>query len=91
MENDGPPSLQRVQRWKSTRVNWDQLKNLCSTRLHYTTITDVDDPMSFILKDIAEETMTSVIPKRFNKPWFSDICKNATKERNKVIERFKSE
>ena len=35
-----------------------------------------------ILKDIAEETIskTSAVPKRFNKPWFSDICKDAINE-----------
>ena len=52
--------------------------------------------MSFftsILKDIAEETIpkTSAVPKRFNKPWFSDICKDAIKERNRALERFKLE
>ena len=52
--------------------------------------------MSFftsILKDIAEETIpkTSAVPKRFNKPWFSDICKDAIKERNRALERFKRE
>ena len=50
--------------------------------------------MSFftsILKDIAEETIpkTSAVPKRFNKP--SDICKDAIKERNRALERFKRE
>ena len=32
--------------------------------------------------DIAEETIpkTMAVPKRFNKPWFSDICKHAIKE-----------
>ena len=40
-------------------------------------------------KDIAQETIpkTSAVPKRFSKPWFSDICKDAIKERN----RFKRE
>ena len=48
---------------------------------------------TFILKDIAEETIpkTSAVPKRFNKPWFSDICKDAIKERNRTLERFKRE
>ena len=55
-----------------------------------------DDPMSlftFILKDIAGETIpkTSAVPKRFNKPWFSDICKDAIKERNRALDRFKRE
>ena len=46
-----------------------------------------------ILKDIAEETIrkTSEVPKRSNKPLFSDICKDAIKERNRALERFKLE
>ena len=96
MENDGPPSLERVQRWKLAKANWDQFQHLCSTRLQQSAIADADDPMSFftsILKDIAEETIpkTSAVPKRFNKPWFSDICKDAIKERNRALERFKRE
>ena len=96
MENDGPPSLDRVQRWKLAKANWDQFQHLCSTRLQQSAIADADDPMSFftsILKDIAEETIpkTSAVPKRFNKPWFSDICKDAIKERNRALERFKRE
>ena len=56
---------------------------------------DSDDPMSlftFILKEFAEETIpkTLPVPERFNKPWFS-ICKDATKERNRALERFKRE
>ena len=96
LENDGPPSLERVQRWKLANANWDQFQHLCSTRLHQSAISDADDSMSLftsILKDIAEETIpkTSAVPKRFNKPWFSDICKDAIKERNRALERFKRE
>ena len=45
------------------------------------------------MKDIAEETIskTSAVPKRFDKSWFSDICKDAIKERNRALERFKRE
>ena len=100
LENDGPPCLERVQRWKLAKANWDQFwdqfQHLCSTRLQQSAIADADDPMSLftsILKDIAEETIpkTSAVPKRFNKPWFSDICKDAIKERNRALERFKRE
>ena len=96
LENDGPPSVERVQRWKLAKANWDKYQHLCSTRLHQSAITDADDPMSLftsILKDIAEETipMTSAVPKRFNKPLFSDICKYAIKERNSALERYKCE
>ena len=96
MENNGPPSLERDQRWKLAKANWDQFHHLCNTCLQQSAMVDADDPMSFftsILKDIAEETIpkTSAVPKRFNKPWFSDICKDATKERNRALERFKRE
>ena len=45
------------------------------------------------LKDIAAKTIPkiSAVPKRFNKPWFTDTCKDAIKERNKAIGRFKCE
>ena len=94
LENDGPPSLEKVQIWKLANGNWDQFQHLCSTRLHQSAIADADDLMSLftsILMDIAEETIpkTSAVQKRLNKPWFSDICKDAIKERNRAIERFK--
>ena len=78
------------------KANWDQFQHLCSARLHQSAIADADDPMSLftsILKDIAEETIpkTSAVPTRFNKLWFSDICKDAIKERNRALERFKYE
>ena len=45
------------------------------------------------MKDIAEQTVpkTSAVPKRFNKPWFSETCKYAIKEQNRALERFKRE
>ena len=96
LENDEPPCLERVQRWKLAKAIWDIFHHLCSTRLHQSAIADADDQMSLvtsILKDTAEETipMTSAVPKRFIKPWLSDICKDAIKERNRALERFKRE
>ena len=78
------------------KATWDQFQHLCNTRLHQSAIADADDPMSLftsVLKAIAEETIpkTSAVPTRFNKPWFSDICKDAIKERNRAIGRFKRE
>ena len=96
LENDGPPCLERVQRWKLAKANWDQFQHLCSTRLQQSAISDADDPMSLftsILKDSAEKTIpkTLAVPRRFNKPWFSDICKDAIQERNRALETFKRE
>ena len=94
LENGGSPS-ERVQRWKLSKANWEQFRHLCSTRLHQSAITDADDPMSFtsILKDIVEKYIpnTSAVPKRFNKPWVTDTCKDVIKERTRAFERFKRE
>ena len=84
MENNGHPSLERVQRWKLAKANWDQFQHLCSTRLQQSAIADDDDPMSFfisILKDIAEETIpkTSAVPKRFNNHGFLTFAKMQSK------------
>ena len=78
------------------KADWNELQHLCSICLHQSSITDADDPMSLftsILKDIAEETIPKIlaVPKRFNKPWYTDTCKNPIKECNTVIERFKHE
>ena len=96
LENDVPSCLERVKRWKLAKTNWDQFQHLCSTRLHQSAIADADDPMPLftsILKDIDEETIpnTSAVPKRFNKQWFSNICKDTIKERNRALDRFKRE
>ena len=61
-----------------------------------TAIGDADDPMSLftsILNRIAEETISknSTILKHLNKPWFSDICKDEIKERNRAPGKFKRE
>ena len=86
----------KVQRWELTKANWDHFQPLRSTRLHLSAITGADDPMSFftsISKDIAEETIPkySAVSKRFNQSWFTDTCKDASKERNMALERFKRE
>ena len=88
LQNDGPVSRERVQRWNLVRANWDEFWHLSSIHLYQSAITDADDP---ILKDIAEETIpkTSGVPKCFNKPWFFVICNDATKEGNRALERFK--
>ena len=91
MENDGLPSLERVQRLKLTKPNWDEFQHLCSTRLHQSAMNDADDPMSFLLPSSRTIPKTSAVPKRFNKPWFSETSKDAIKERNRAIERFKRE
>ena len=37
------------------------------------------------------EVKTSMVPKCFNKPWFTNRCKDAIKECNRALERLKCE
>ena len=75
---------------------YDEFQCLCTTHLHHSVMNDAVDPISLftsILKDIAEETIpkTSAVPKHFNKPWLSDICKDAIKVCNRALKKFKCE
>ena len=50
-------------------------------------INDGNDPMSFFTS--IPKTLAS--PKRFNKPWFTDSCKDAIEESNRTLEQVKCE
>ena len=52
--------MERFQRWKLAKGNWDEFQHLCSIRLHQSAMNDAGDVMSVftsILKDIAKHTI----------------------------------
>ena len=88
-------SNERVPRWKLDKADWDLFQSLCSTELLPSIFEDTDDPISeftSIVHSIAERSIpkTSTIPKRFNKPWFTDECKEAIKARKHMLNLFNS-
>ena len=91
-ENNGPPSLERVQRWKLT----NNFSIYTALGLHQSAITEADCPMSLstsTLKNFNEEPSpkTSTVPKRIYKPLLSCICKYAIIERNRALRRLERE
>ena len=72
---------------RQTGINSNIYAALICTNLPYVHL------YTSILKDNAEEIIpkTSTVPKRFYKPWFSDLCRNAIKEISSAPERFKRE
>ena len=65
LENDGPPSLESIQRWKMAKANWDGFHHLYITLLHRSLTNDADDPISLftsILKDTAEKNSSLTRP-----------------------------
>ena len=93
LNNIGPDIDEPVSRWKLNKANWAQFQTLCSTLLLEDTIQIADDPIeSFtsILINIAEETVpkTATKSKKAKKPWFTDDCKTAIKQRKGALRQF---
>ena len=93
LNNIGPDLDEPVSRWKLNKANWAQFQTLCTTLLLEDTVRKADDPIeSFasILINIAEETVTktSTKSKKANKPWFTDDCKTAIKQRKGALRQF---
>ena len=93
LNNIGPALDEPVSRWKLNKANWAQFQTLCTTRLLEDTVRKADDPIeSFasILINIAEETVpkTSTKSTKAKKPWFTDDCKTAIKQRKGALRQF---
>ena len=93
LNNIGPDPDEPVSRWKLNKANWAQFQTLSTTRLLEDTVRKADDPIeSFasILINIAEETVpkTATKSKKAKKPWFTEDCKTAIKQRKGALRQF---
>ena len=93
LQEHGPPLQHRVPRWKLHKADWALFQHLCEERLKPDVFKNCEDPaelFSDLLHDIAKAAIpqSSTKPKRANKPWFDDKCKQAVKERKQALSRF---
>ena len=93
LNNIGPDIDEPVSRWKLNKANWAQFQTLCSTLLFEDTIQMADDlieSFASILINIAEEAVpkTATKSKKAKKPWFTDDCKTAIKQRKGALRQF---
>ena len=93
LNNIGQDIDEHVSRWKLSKANWAQFQTLCTARPLEDTVRKADDPIeSFasILINIAEETVpkTATKSKKAKKPWFTDDCKTAIKQRKGALRQF---
>ena len=93
LNNIGPDVDEPVSRWKLNKANWAQFQTLSTTRLLEDTVRKADDPIeSFasILINIAEETVPKTVTKskKAKKPWFTEDCKTAIKQRKGALRQF---
>ena len=93
LNNIGPDVDEPVSRWKLNKANWAQFQTLSTTRLLEDTVRKADDPIepfASILINIAEETVpkTATKSKKAKKPWFTEDCKTAIKQRKGALRQF---
>ncbi|KAG1676583.1 RNA-directed DNA polymerase from mobile element jockey [Nymphon striatum] len=93
VKGNGPPVKGRPQRWKLHKADWTVFKQLCAEQLNISSFAEISDQYSefiTILLEVAEISIpkTSQYPKRFNKPWFNKDCKDAVRERKRLLRKF---
>ncbi|KAG1677309.1 RNA-directed DNA polymerase from mobile element jockey [Nymphon striatum] len=93
VKGNGPPIKGRPQRWKLHRADWTMFKQLCAEQLNISSFAEISDQYSefiTILLEVADISIpkTSQYPKRFNKPWFNKDCKDAVRERKRLLRKF---
>ncbi len=92
LQRNGPPSVDRVQRWKLNKADWETFRAECMIELDVDRFPDDEDQMEHftkLLHDIAKKTIpkTSANPKRFNKPCLTTIAKRLLNpERNRFVQ-----
>ena len=86
-------SLQRPERWKLHKANWDLFRIHCEQTIYPSAFEDCENPaelLTSLLYSAAEKSIpgTSTNPKHPNKLWFNDDCREAIKERKSVLRQF---
>ena len=86
-------SEERLPRYKFDKADWSKFQTLCSEEITLQSIENTDDPILTFnkkLTTIADQTIpkTSTKPKKPNKPWYTDECEKAIKDRNKAQNKF---
>ena len=89
----GSSVLQRPQRWKLHKANWEQFRVHCEQTIHPNAFEDCENPAELftsLLYSAAEKSIprTSTNPKHPNKSWFNDDCKKAIAERKSILRQF---
>lgn len=85
---------ERIPRWQFHKAKWDKFASLCESELQFETFKHLPDPVKAFtdhLNKIAESCIpkSSGVPKRPDKPWFNEECKEAINERKKALDQFR--
>ena len=81
-----PSSTERPRKWKLSKADWNKFETLCQQTFARDKFENCDDPIKLftsLLLDAAKASIpqTPTNPKRPDKPWYNDECKQAVKDR----------
>ena len=73
---------------------WSEFRTLCESQLTPETVVgmkDEEETFTSILHTIAEKTIpkTSAVPRKLNKPWWTEECQEVYNNRKKALNNFK--
>ena len=88
-----PSSTERPRKWKLSKANWNKFDTFCQQAISRDKFENCDDPIKLftsLLLDAVKASVpqTSTNPKRPDKPWYNDECKQAVKDRKDALKRF---
>ena len=88
------PDPTGVPRWNLKKADWSEFRTLCESQLTPETVVgmkDEEETFTSILHTIAEKTIpkTSAVPRKLNKPWWTEECQEVYNNRKKALNNFK--
>jgi len=91
-----PAEPERPPKWLLHKADWSAFQTLCAQEINRETFKELNNPLdlfSACLIDIASETVpkSSTTSKHIHKPWFTNDCKKAVKERKNALLKFTTE
>ncbi len=94
LSNHFHPPDERVPKWQFHKANWTEFQLCCEQRLLPEDFKHSDTPLDTFMEivcDIANDCIpkSSPNPKRPQKPWYSDECKEAVRNGRKALKTFK--
>ena len=96
LKTNKPTPNSTARRWKLNKADWSTFGELCERGMSMDEFEHAIDPAEAFtakLLDIAAQTIptSSINPKHLSKPWFTDACKEAIKNRKAALKAFNSQ
>ena len=88
------PDPTGVPKWNLKKADWSEFRTFCESQLTPETLVGMkyeEETVTSILHTIAEKTIpkTSAVPRKLNKPWWTEECQEVYNNRKKALNNVK--